>query len=1220
MANTDGSVVFGIEFDLGGIKKGMENAARNIEKSFTKPVKEAASKANGDIENILSNTQKSMKAKAASIAAVYKKQGLDSSEAFKKAWDQIERQSGTSASKVKKSINGIGGQSSKTASTMLGAFAKPLKKLATAAVGTFAVKKLVDFGKSCIDLGSDLEEVQNMVDVTFSNMSAKVDNFAKKAAGQFGLSETMAKKYTGTFGAMAKAFGFNEKAAYDMSTALTGLAGDVASFYNISQDEAYTKLKSVFTGETETLKDLGVVMTQNALDAYAMANGYGKTTSAMSEAEKVALRYAFVQDKLTTAAGDFARTSGSWANQVKILSLQFESFKATIGQGLINVFTPVIRVVNILIGRLLTLANAFKLFTGYFSGGGGSKTEKSTKKISNNAKQISKNFSSAQGAATRMGAAGSKAANKVGKAAEKASKKVRSLMGFDQINKLSDDSKSSGSSTDSGGGGSSSGIGSGSVPVDDFDTGSTGDVETIGKLPKLYENLAKAIDRFKKACSGLGGVLSGALKWGYENVLKPLGKWTISKLVPKVLDVFSGALRVVTEVCKALAPIGQKLWDVFFKPLAKFAGDTIIKFLDFLQKGLNGLADWIGKHQSLVGKITGVLLTFFAAFKAAKFIDNALSAVRVFQKGIIGFDTMMQGIFGAKSIIVKASRPVAALAKAFLGLPAPVKIAVGVMATVVAAGILVYKNWDKIRKVVGPIWNKITGTVSKAVNKLIKFLKKVVSFIKNNWKDLLLLLVNPFAGGFKLLYKHNKAFQKSIDKLIKGVAKKITNFGKNVQKQFQKTVKNVKDAVKSCKEIPKILKDIFKEKIEGVEEWFSGIRDGFINTLENLKDAVPDMSEVKDAILKKIGEFGEMTLEFGAKIITSFKELVSGFLNKVINFGASIATTLKELIKGFVGKVIDFGGNIATSLSDLVKNFTGKVIEFAGKITTSLSDLVAKFKGKAIEFIAKLSSWKDSLSNKIIGFKAKMSSWSDSLSNKIISFKAKISSFTNAIKSKILSGFKAKITSFTNAIKTGSRVLSGFKAKITSWIDNVKNKFTKKKDGGIYKNGRWSSIQQYASGGTPNQGQMFVAREAGPELVGTLGGHTAVMNNDQIVASVSSGVAKAVSAAMGRVGQSLYNAVSNLKIESKQPQIKAVTPPPLALANTQSTTDDKKMIDLLTAISNENKANLELIRQFMALVAGLDLDVKLNGKSIKDDVVKRINNNTRATGKCEIIM
>ena len=178
------------------------------------------------------------------------------------------------------------------------------KKAGLAIAAAFSVKKLADFGKQCIELGSDLAEVENVVDVTFTSMSGQVDKFAKNAATQFGLSETMAKRYVGTFGAMSKAFGFSEKQAYDMSTALTGLAGDVASFYNITQDEAYTKLKSVFTGETESLKDLGVVMTQTALDQFALQNGFGKTTKAMTEQEKVALRYAFVQKQLTTASGD----------------------------------------------------------------------------------------------------------------------------------------------------------------------------------------------------------------------------------------------------------------------------------------------------------------------------------------------------------------------------------------------------------------------------------------------------------------------------------------------------------------------------------------------------------------------------------------------------------------------------------------------------------------------------------------------------------------------------------------------------------------------------------------------------------------------------------------------------------------------------------------------------------------------------------------------------
>ena len=174
-----------------------------------------------------------------------------------------------------------------------------LKKIGKLAIAAFSIKSIVGFTKECLQLGSDLTEVQNVVDVTFGNLNSEVDKFAQNAIDQFGLGQTVTKKYVGTFGAMAKAFNFNNQEALKMSETLTGLTGDVASFYNLSSDEAFTKLKSVFTGETETLKDLGVVMTQNALDQYALANAYGKTTANMSEQEKVALRYQFVLDKFS---------------------------------------------------------------------------------------------------------------------------------------------------------------------------------------------------------------------------------------------------------------------------------------------------------------------------------------------------------------------------------------------------------------------------------------------------------------------------------------------------------------------------------------------------------------------------------------------------------------------------------------------------------------------------------------------------------------------------------------------------------------------------------------------------------------------------------------------------------------------------------------------------------------------------------------------------------
>lgn len=367
-------------------------------------------------------------------------------------------------------------------------------KAAKMLAGALAIKKLVDFGAQAIKLGSDLNEVQNVVDVAFPRMSKQVDDFAKQAMYTSGLSETMAKRYTGTFGAMTKAFGFNEQKAYEMSTALTSLAGDVASFYNISQDEAYTKLKSVFTGETETLKDLGVVMTQSALDAYAMANGFGKTTQEMSEAEKVALRFAFVTDKLSLASGDFARTSDSWANQVRIMKLQFESFMASVGVGLINIFTPVIKVINFLLSKLLTVGNAFKALTELFTGKKsmkGSGIQETADAVGN----LGEASDGAAGGAGNLGKAAKgagKAADGAGKAAKKAAQEMKSLMGFDQINKLSDSSDSGDGGGDSGGSPGGSGGGGGGTPKGaEVDMGKI--AEGGNQLDGLFDGLFKRL-------------------------------------------------------------------------------------------------------------------------------------------------------------------------------------------------------------------------------------------------------------------------------------------------------------------------------------------------------------------------------------------------------------------------------------------------------------------------------------------------------------------------------------------------------------------------------------------------------------------------------------------------------------------------------------------------------------------------------------------------------
>ena len=371
-----------------------------------------------------------------------------------------------------KQLNNIRGQANTASSALTSSF----KKIGAAIIAAFSVKKIVEFSKECIDFGSDMAEVENVVDTAFPHMQSQVDSFANSCIESFGLATTVAKKYLGTFGAMSKAFGFTERAALEMSETLTGLAGDVASFYNMSSDEAYTKIKSVFTGETETLKELGVVMTQSALDQYALANGYGKTTAKMTEQEKVALRYAFVQQQLSLASGDFIKTQGSWANQTRILTLRFEEFKATIGQGLINIFTPVIQVINVVLSKLQVLANAFKSFTDFITGN----KNKSTGGVGSVANDLSNVTENANNASNAVGG--------IGNSAKKTAKELKkSLAGFDEINKLDDNSDSSGAEGSGGAGGMDFGTADLSAAVENSTSALTPFIDKLRELAHIFK-------------------------------------------------------------------------------------------------------------------------------------------------------------------------------------------------------------------------------------------------------------------------------------------------------------------------------------------------------------------------------------------------------------------------------------------------------------------------------------------------------------------------------------------------------------------------------------------------------------------------------------------------------------------------------------------------------------------------------------------------------------
>ena len=230
--------------------------------------------------------------------------------------------------------------------TGLGKLTQSLKGFAASAAAAFAVKVVVDFGKECINLASDLQEVKNVIDTTFGSSAAEIEAWAKTADTSFGLSELAAKQFSGTMGAMLKSMGFAENATAEMSTTLAGLAGDMASFYNIDAEEAFNKLRSGISGEIEPLKQLGINLSVATLEAYALEQGITTAYDAMTEAEKANLRYNYILQATADAQGDFAKTSDSYANQMRILTLQVDTLKSTIGEALLPVITNVVSAIN----------------------------------------------------------------------------------------------------------------------------------------------------------------------------------------------------------------------------------------------------------------------------------------------------------------------------------------------------------------------------------------------------------------------------------------------------------------------------------------------------------------------------------------------------------------------------------------------------------------------------------------------------------------------------------------------------------------------------------------------------------------------------------------------------------------------------------------------------------------------------------------------------------
>ena len=216
-------------------------------------------------------------------------------------------------------------------------FSSMLKKLAAGFSAAKIGKALVELGKEALQAASDLQEVQNVVDVTFGKGASQIETWAKKAGTQFGLTEIQAKKFASTMGAMMKSSGMAGDEIVEVSTDLAGLAADMASFYNLDFEEAFAKIRSGMSGITMPLKELGIDMSVANLEAFALQKGLSKSFSEMTQGEQTMLRYQYLMQATADAQGDFSRTSDGFANSIRQIETNVTSLKANVGATLIPI-------------------------------------------------------------------------------------------------------------------------------------------------------------------------------------------------------------------------------------------------------------------------------------------------------------------------------------------------------------------------------------------------------------------------------------------------------------------------------------------------------------------------------------------------------------------------------------------------------------------------------------------------------------------------------------------------------------------------------------------------------------------------------------------------------------------------------------------------------------------------------------------------------------------
>lgn len=398
--------------------------------------------------------------------------------------------------------------------------------------------------------------------------------------------------------AMGNSLGLNPEAGKNMAMNLTGLVGDIASFYNISVEQANTAISAIYTGETESIKKLGIVLTEANLNAYAVSQGIQKTYNQMTQAEKVMLRYNYVMQASSKIQGDFARTSGNWANQVRVLKEQWSQLLSILGKGLIAVLNPIVKTMNTLLASVISVANAFsKAFGGQGIQKATSSVSSSVGGITDGVEDTTDGFDQANNSAKKL---------------------QNTLAGFDELNVLSkaDSSGSAGGSTS----GNIEGIGDivasepEETPASKLSTYLQECKDILDKwaktIPKLEINFdkEKAIENLQNIGKNVLNTIAGWGSFVISIAIQVANDLDIGALANSFLNLIDSATGLASAITDAVVPALQTFYrESGLQELVQWIGQKFKDGLDGLAGKLDEWAEWFKNNKDTIDDFAGRL-------------------------------------------------------------------------------------------------------------------------------------------------------------------------------------------------------------------------------------------------------------------------------------------------------------------------------------------------------------------------------------------------------------------------------------------------------------------------------------------------------------------------------------------------------------------------------------------------------------------------------------